>query len=160
MSIDPREFRNAIGCFATGITVITTIDEDGRPIGLTANSFTSLSLDPPMVLFCLDRTVTSFDRFRKDSPFNVNILGADQEDISTRFAKSGEEKWNGFAFTAGLNSCPLLPGSIASFECRTVDLFVGGDHVIVTGEVTCMATAEGDPEPILYYRGQYVRLGD
>jgi flavin reductase (DIM6/NTAB) family NADH-FMN oxidoreductase RutF len=159
MSIDPREFRNAIGCFATGITVITTIDRDGHPVGLTANSFTSLSLDPPMVLFCLDRKVASFDSFQKDSSFNVNILGADQEDISNRFAKSGSEKWNGFEFDPGHNSCPLLPGSIASFECRTVELFVGGDHVIVTGEVTSMVAAEGDPDPILYYRGRYMRLG-
>ncbi len=87
MTIDPREFRNTVGCFATGVTVITTIDVDEVPIGLTANSFTSVSLEPPMVLFCLDRKVTSFDSFAVGKPFVINILAVDQIDVSNRFGR-------------------------------------------------------------------------
>jgi len=86
MTIDPREFRNTVGCFATGITVITTLDNDGAPTGLTANSFTSVSLDPPMVLFCLDRKVASFESFAVGKPFAVNILSADQMDVRSWMA--------------------------------------------------------------------------
>ncbi len=156
MAIDPREFRNTVGCFATGITVITTVDGDGKPIGLTANSFTSVSLDPPMVLFCLDRGVASFKAFEEGGEFAVNILGADQMEISNRFAKSGDDKWNDFAFETWEGDSPIIPNCLASLECRTAEIFEGGDHIIVTGEVTKIASEDGNP--LLYWRGQYATI--
>ncbi|MBK17436.1 MAG: flavin reductase [Rhodospirillaceae bacterium] len=155
MTIDPKEFRNTVGCFATGITVITTVDVDGAPIGLTANSFTSVSLDPPMVLFCLDRNVASFDFFAVDKPFAVNILASDQMDVSNRFAKSGPEKWDGFEYDTWGSGVPILQGCLANLECRGDSIIDGGDHVIVIGEVERMASAGEDVKPILYYRGAY-----
>ncbi|MBT5050350.1 MAG: flavin reductase family protein [Rhodospirillaceae bacterium] len=158
MSIDPREFRDTVGCFATGITIITTIDGDGGPVGLTANSFTSLSLDPPMVLFCLDRKVASFDAFQTGAHFAVNILADGQTDTSNRFAKSGPEKWTGFEFDCWDTDCPILRGCLANMECSVASIHEGGDHVIVIGEVTRMTHADGETNPLLYYRGRYANL--
>jgi len=160
MTIDPREFRNTVGCFATGITVITGIDEEGDPVGFTANSFTSLSLEPPMVLFCLDRNVASFEAFHHRRHFAVNILSAEQEHLSRQFAKSGAEKWSGVVFETWERGCPILDGCLANFECDIDSIYEGGDHVIVVGEVIRMACAESVPKPILYYRGQYAGIVD
>lgn len=158
MTIDPREFRDTVGCFATGITIITTRQDDGAPVGLTANSFTSLSLDPPMVLFCLDNNVASFDAFQAGGHFAVNILSEKQQDLSSRFAKSGPEKWDGVAFDSGDTGCPILPGSLACMECRVSSINEGGDHVIVVGEVLRLERAQEDAMPLLYYRGGYANL--
>lgn len=158
MSIEPREFRDTVGCFATGITIITTVDVDGSPIGLTANSFTSLSLDPPMILFCLDNKVASFDAFRADGHFAVNILSTGQQDLSNRFAKSGPDKWDGVAFDTWDTGSPILPDCLASMECKVSSINEGGDHVIVVGEVVRMERAEADVKPLLYFRGGYSNL--
>lgn len=159
MSIDPREFRDTVGCFTTGITIITTRDSDGGPIGLTANSFTSLSLDPPMVLFCLDHKVASFDAFQTGAPFAVNILSDGQMDTSNRFAKSGPDKWEGFEFDTWDTNCPILRDCLANLECSVASIHEGGDHVIVVGEVSRMVHAGDDVSPLLYYRGRYANLG-
>lgn len=158
MSIEPREFRDTVGCFATGITIITTLQEDGAPVGLTANSFTSLSLDPPMVLFCLDHNVASFDAFQADGHFAVNILSKGQQELSSRFAKSGPEKWDGITFDRWDTGSPILTGCLASMECRVSSINEGGDHVIVIGEVVRMARSQEDMLPLLYYRGGYANL--
>ncbi len=158
MSIEPRDFRDTVGCFATGITIITTIEADGTPIGLTANSFTSLSLDPPMVLFCLDQNVASFDAFQAGGHFAVNILSSAQQDLSSRFAKSGPDKWDGVTFDTWDTGSPILPGCLASMECTVSSISEGGDHVIVIGEVVRMARAHGDVMPLLYFRGGYANL--
>ena len=158
MTIDPREFRDTVGHFATGITIITTCQEDGTPVGLTANSFTSLSLDPPMVLFCLDSNVASFEAFRAGGHFAVNILSEKQQHLSSRFAKSGPEKWEGVAFDAGHTGSPILPGSLACMECKVSSISEGGDHVIVIGEVIRMERTQEDVMPLLYYRGGYANL--
>ena len=158
MSIDPREFRDTVGCFATGITIITTIAPDGAPIGLTANSFTSLSLDPPMVLFCLDRKVASFDSFETGAHFAVNVLSDGQMDTSNRFAKSGPDKWDGFEFDNWDTGCPILHDCLANMECSVASIHEGGDHVIVIGEVTRMMHVDGEASPLLYYRGRYANL--
>jgi len=158
MSIEPRDFRDTVGCFATGITIITTVDADGSPVGLTANSFTSLSLDPPMVLFCLDYNVASFDAFKAGEHFAVNILSTGQQELSNRFAKSGPEKWHGVAFDTWDTGSPILPGSLASMECKISSINKGGDHVIVIGEVVRMERAQGDVRPLLYFRGGYANL--
>lgn len=158
MSIEPRDFRDTVGCFATGITIITTVDEAGGPIGLTANSFTSLSLDPPMVLFCLDNKVASFSAFRIDGHFAVNILSTEQQDLSNRFAKSGGDKWEGVAFDTWNSGSPILPDCLANMECEVTSISEGGDHVIVVGEVTRLKRAGTDVQPLLYFRGGYANL--
>jgi len=158
MSIDPREFRNTLGCFATGITVITTVDRDGGPVGFTANSFTALSLDPPLILFCLDRNATCFESFHRNRHFAVNILTTEQQNISNRFAKSGADKWSGVEFCSGETGCPILIGSLASLECEVDEVFEGGDHVIFIGKVMAMQRTDGGSQPLLYFRGRYAGL--
>lgn len=158
MGIDPREFRNTVGCFATGITVITTVDESGGPIGFTANSFTSLSLDPPLVLFCLDRKVTSFGAFSAERPFAVNILSSAQTDVSQRFATTGPEKWEGVEFESWETGSPILPGCLANLDCTIESVHEGGDHVIVIGRVVALKRADAAPGALLYYNGRYAEL--
>lgn len=158
MTIDPREFRNTLGCFATGITVITTVDGRGVPAGLTANSFTALSLDPPLVLFCLDRNAASFEVFRRNRHFAVNILRADQKDLSRRFAASGPDKWNGVQFDRWVTGCPILRDCMANLECRIERTFEGGDHVIFIGQVERMHRDDEGGSPLLYFRGRYAEL--
>lgn len=161
MTIDLRQFRDALGCFATGITVITALDQEGGPVGLTANSFTSLSLDPPLVLFCIDRGIKSFDALHSNRHFAVNILREDQETLSRKFAKSGPDKWSGVTFESWETGCPILGGCIANLECDVESLFEGGDHVIVVGRVRRMQfDSDGSGcRPLLYYRGRYVGVG-
>ena len=131
MTIDPKEFRETLGYFATGVTIITTLNNEGNPVGLTANSFSSLSLDPPLVLFCLDRKVVSFQAFHSNRHFAVNILGSDQEHLSRRFARSGPEKWVGMEFEIWETGCPIFEGCIANMECDIDSVYEGGDHVVV-----------------------------
>lgn len=158
MTIDPREFRNTLGCFATGITVITTIDGEGGPVGLTANSFTALSLDPPLVLFCLDRKSTSFEAFHRNRHFAVNILSASQQEISQRFARSGADKWSGVDFATGDHGCPILDHCLANLECDVDQVFEGGDHVIIIGRVQRLRRAGSDDNPLVYFRGRYATV--
>lgn len=158
MAIDPREFRDALGTFATGVTIITTRDEDGDPVGLTANSFTSLSLDPPLVLFCLDRKVRSFEAVHDSRHFAVNILCSDQRELSSQFARSGPDKWNGVEFETWETGVPILKGCTTSLECDLESVFEGGDHVIVVGRVRGMTTNGADSSPLLFYRGRYGEL--
>ena len=158
MTIDQREFRNALGCFASGVTVITTLDENGGPVGLTINSFSSLSLDPPLVLFCLDRKVTSFDAFQNNSHFAVNVLAEDQEDLSRRFAQVGPDKWVGVEFSAWDSGCPIFEECLANIECDVDTIADGGDHVVITGTVKQFRYDEDGARPLLFYRGRYGRL--
>lgn len=158
MSIDPREFRNTLGCFATGITVITTVDREGAPVGFTANSFTALSLDPPLILFCLDRNATCFEAFHRNRHFAINILSVEQQEISNRFAKTGADKWSGVEFANGESGSPILAGCLGNLECEVDEVFEGGDHVIFIGKVTALWRSEGDTQPLLYFRGRYAGL--
>jgi flavin reductase (DIM6/NTAB) family NADH-FMN oxidoreductase RutF len=155
MAIEPREFRNALGCFATGVTVITTVDEAGGPVGITANSFTSLSLDPPLVLFCLDRKAMSFESFHRNRHFAVNMLREDQQALSAQFATSNIDKWSGVEFEAGANGCPILAGCIATLQCDVNSIYEGGDHVIIVGQVVDVDYQAEPCRPLLYYRGRY-----
>jgi flavin reductase (DIM6/NTAB) family NADH-FMN oxidoreductase RutF len=154
MSFDPSTFRTALGCFATGITVVTAVAPDGQLLGLTANSFNSVSLDPPLVLFSLDRQAYSFEIFLAVEHFAVSVLGHDQRHLSHAFARPGGPKWDGVRHGPGAAGCPLLAGALATFECRTRHTYPGGDHVIFVGEVT---DVRGDPsgEPLVFYRGVY-----
>jgi flavin reductase (DIM6/NTAB) family NADH-FMN oxidoreductase RutF len=153
-TIDRRAFRNALGCFATGVTVITTVTDDGEPLGLTANSFSSVSLDPPLVLFCLGRGSQNFAAFTSSGRFAVNVLAEDQRDLSVRFSTTIEDRWDGVAWEAWETGAPVLSGCLASLDCETEAIHDGGDHVIIVGRVKRLASvAEG--KPLLYFMGNY-----
>ncbi|QDX81406.1 hypothetical protein B9N43_09205 [Denitratisoma sp. DHT3] len=152
-TIDARDFRTALGSFATGVTVITTRAADGTPVGLTANSFNSVSLEPPMVLWSLARTAKSMPVFEQAQHFAVHVLAADQADLSVRFARSGGDKFAHVALESGIAGLPLLPGCAARFQCKTSFRHDGGDHLIFVGEVLefdCNQRA-----PLIYHAGQY-----
>jgi flavin reductase (DIM6/NTAB) family NADH-FMN oxidoreductase RutF/pimeloyl-ACP methyl ester carboxylesterase len=154
---DARTLRDALGCFATGVTVVTTLDGEGQPVGLTANSFTSVSLDPPLLLVCIAKTASSLDALEAAENFAVNVLHIGQQPTSNLFAKAGEERFATTPWSRGHNGAPLLSGALANFECRRHALHEGGDHVILVGEVV-RARFEPRRDPLLYFRGKYRRL--
>jgi flavin reductase (DIM6/NTAB) family NADH-FMN oxidoreductase RutF len=154
--IDPSDFRRVLGHFASGVTLITTCDADARPAGLTASAFTSVSLDPPLVLVCVDHKAQSFPALAESRRFAVNILRGDQEHLSRRFASTRLDKFDGVAFVLSDLGLPLIEGALAHIECVTVNAHAEGDHTIFVGRVERAAT--GDGEPLLYYRGRYARL--
>lgn len=155
-AVDPsdlRDLRDALGRFATGVTIVTTLDLAGRPIGLTANSFNSVSLDPPIVLWSLARRSLNLRSFLDAGHFAVNVLAADQQALSDRFAKPACDRFAGVDWEAGTAGVPVLPGAVASFECATDNLVEGGDHVIFLGRVARFRHA--DKEPLIYHAGRY-----
>jgi flavin reductase (DIM6/NTAB) family NADH-FMN oxidoreductase RutF len=154
-----RAFREAMGWFATGVTIITTRAADGAPVGITVNSFGSVSLDPPLVQFNLDRTALSLPAFRCFGHFAVNVLTAQQEELCRRFAKAGTAKWEGIAFTAASSGCPILPDVLAAFDCATEATYDAGDHVLFIGRVLELA-ARRRGHPLLFSRGNFHALGD
>lgn len=153
---DTRAFRDALGGFATGVTVITTRDDDGRPVGLTVSSFNSVSLDPPLVLWSLSLSSPNLAAFQRCSHYAVNVLAAEQEALSAHFAASGIERFGGMEVQPGLGEAPLLAGCCAWFECRNEARHAGGDHVILVGRVERF-TREDRP-PLLFHGGRYRRL--
>src|SRR5258708_2404500 len=134
-SINPRDFRNALGTYATGVTIITAVAADGRPYGLTCNSFASVSLNPPLVLWSLGMFSQGLSVFQNASHFAVNVLGESQQALATKFAKSSEDKFAGVEWKPGLGNAPLLADSVANFQCRAANRYYGGDHVIFFGAV-------------------------
>lgn len=159
MTIDPRAFRNALGCFATGITVVTTLRADGHPVGVTVNSFASVSLDPPLVLFSLARASQTCDMFAKSPAFAVNVLADDQEELSNRFSRRDlEERWDGVPIERWDTGVPVLTGCLAALECDREAVHDGGDHAIIVGRVRRLRSTT-DGAPLLYFRGAYTRLG-
>jgi len=153
---DTKALRAALGRFATGVAVITARDADG-PVGLTVNSFSSVSLEPPLVLFSVARTARSLTRLEKVDSYVVNILRHGQHELSSRFARAGVDKWAGAQPEIGLNGAPVLLETLARFECRPYGRHDAGDHVIFIGEVTHFEAAE-DGDPLLFYRGGYRSL--
>jgi flavin reductase (DIM6/NTAB) family NADH-FMN oxidoreductase RutF len=156
MAIDPRELRNVFGAFATGVTIITTKDTAGKPFGLTANSYTSLSLDPPLVLVCVDKKVDCYACFEQSKVFVVNILSEGQDQLSTRFATKGIEKFEGIAVRQGSLGVPLLEGTVGYLECKVTNGYEGGDHTIYVGEV--QTASASDDRPLLFFKGKYQKL--
>ena len=154
---DPRTLRDALGCFATGVTVVTTLDEAGQPVGLTANSFSSVSLDPPLILFCLARSSTNVDRFRQAEHFAINVLHIGQQPTSGVFARSQADRFQDVAWETWDTGAPILSGALASFECGTEQIVEAGDHLVIIGRVT-RARFEPRRDPLLYFRGKYRRL--
>jgi len=155
-SVDSRQFRTALGSFATGVTIVTTRAPDGTPIGLTANSFNSLSLDPPMVLWALAKTSLSREAFAKAEYFAVNILAADQQPLADLFATRGAEKFAELRCDTGLGGIPLLRGCSAVFECKTSYQYEGGDHVIFVGEV--LEFAHFGRPALAFHAGNYASV--
>jgi 3-hydroxy-9,10-secoandrosta-1,3,5(10)-triene-9,17-dione monooxygenase reductase component len=151
---DPRELRNAFGCFPTGVTVITTVGSDGLHAGLTANSFSSVSMDPPLVLFSLARTADSFTAFQTARYFAVNILAADQIQLSALFASTGIDKFGQISFVIDSHGCARFDGCVAYFECRVAYVYEGGDHLIFVGEVIDF-DYHFRLTPLLFVRGMY-----
>jgi flavin reductase (DIM6/NTAB) family NADH-FMN oxidoreductase RutF len=152
------DFRRVLGHFATGVTVLTTCDADARPTGLTASAFSSVSLDPPLVLICVDHKSQSYPALKDRRCFAVNVLSADQQAVSRRFASTRLDKFDEVPHTISDLGLPLIQGAIAQLECTTVSVHVEGDHTIFVGRVE-RARAEAG-EPLLYFRGQYDRLAN
>jgi flavin reductase (DIM6/NTAB) family NADH-FMN oxidoreductase RutF len=152
-AIDPRDFRNALGTYATGVTIITATSGDGKPYGLTCNSFASVSLNPPLVLWSLGMFSQGLSIFQNASHFTVNVLGASQQALSNKFAKSSEDKFAGVDWTPGLGNAPVLANCVANFQCRAANRYYGGDHIIFLGAVE--AYAYNRQEPLLFARGSY-----
>ena len=156
--LGPDELRQALGRFVTGVTIVTCRDEQGEPIGLTANSFNALSLDPPLVLWSLRQASSTIDAFTNASHFAVNVLAADQVDLSRRFARPSSAKFDAGEWTDGQGGAPLLAGCVAVFECRRRSHHAAGDHVLFIGEVERIGGSAATP--LVYHAGHYRTLKD
>src|ERR1700678_1703564 len=155
-AIDPRDFRNALGTYATGVSIITAMTAERKPYGLTCNSFASVSLNPPLVLWSLGMFSQGLPIFQNASHFAVNVLGASQQALATKFATSSEDRFAGVDWIAGLGKAPVLANCVANFQCRAANRYYGGDHVIFLGAVE--AYAYNRQEPLLFARGGYGRF--
>lgn len=156
---DSRALRNALGRFATGVAIVTAIDPDGQPIGLTVNSFSAVSLDPALVLWCLDNGSHSLEAFRRASHHAINILSVDQRDLSNRFATWPADRFAGLGWQAGINGVPVFPGCCAIFEVANETAHEGGDHTIFIGRVEKFAETPA-LAPLLFHAGTYRTLTD
>jgi flavin reductase (DIM6/NTAB) family NADH-FMN oxidoreductase RutF len=156
--IAPAEFKTALSRWGSSVAIVTVRDPTGAPLGLTATSFASLSLDPPLVLFCLGHDSTHREAIESAAGFAVHILRQGQEALSTLFASRGADKFAGLTWRAGHHGAPLIGGCLAVLQCQTHSRFPGGDHTIVVGAVEEAEVHEGDP--LLYYRGAYRRLAE
>ncbi|HEY0607209.1 MAG TPA: flavin reductase family protein [Herpetosiphonaceae bacterium] len=157
MSIDQAEFRRIMGHFASGVTVVTVCRE-GTCHGITVSSFCSLSLEPPLVLICIDRRYTSHEKIQQSEAFAINILAEDGEWLSRHFASRDDDKFAKVGYHTGESGAPLLDEALATIECRLVDQFPGGDHTIFVGQVLAMS-AQDEGRPLLYFRSGYHKLG-
>jgi flavin reductase (DIM6/NTAB) family NADH-FMN oxidoreductase RutF len=158
--ISATDFRHAMGHFATGVTVVTSVDTAGRPAGTTANAVSALSLDPPLVLVCFDRASLTLAAVRGHGAFAVNVLAAPQQQLSANFARRGlAAAWDDVEHRPGPAGCPRLAGVLAAVECTVEHYLPGGDHEIVVGRVHHAQTCDGEASPLLFWRGGYTRLG-
>jgi flavin reductase (DIM6/NTAB) family NADH-FMN oxidoreductase RutF len=155
-ALDPRDFRNALGTYATGVTIVTAVADDGKPYGLTCNSFASVSINPPLVLWSLGMYSQGLPIFQNAAHFAVNVLGVSQASLATKFSKSGVDRFDGVDWKPGLGNAPLIAGSVAQFQCRAANRYYGGDHVIFLGAVE--AYAYNKQEPLLFLSGGFGRF--
>jgi len=154
--VTPAALRHAMGQFATGVTVVTTIGADGRPVGTTANAVSSLSLDPPLLLVCFDRSSQTLAAIGTHRAFAVNVLAAPQEELSANFARRGlAADWDDVPHRPGRTGSPRLHGVLASLECTVEHRLPGGDHEIIVGRVRHIQACDSDAAPLLFWRGQY-----
>ena len=150
---DSKDFRRCLGKFATGVTVVTCSDAAGHPCGITANSFSSVSLDPPLILWNIAKVSNSLRAYLDAAHFAVNVLTSEQQDLSSHFAKSDHTLFDDVAFDVSADGVPLLQDTLAALECRTHRVHECGDHSIIVGEVTGFRSGEDDP--LLFYNGNY-----
>ncbi|MET0627896.1 MAG: flavin reductase family protein [Acidimicrobiia bacterium] len=153
---DDRRFREVLGHFATGVTIITAVD-DGEPVGISANAFTSLSLEPPLVLFCVARSSSTWPRIERAGVFAVNILGEHHESLSQLFATKGADRFTSTPWRVGVSGAPVLDEAIAYVDCEFEAQYPGGDHLIVVGRVVDLDVRDGG-SPLLFYKGSYGRI--
>jgi flavin reductase (DIM6/NTAB) family NADH-FMN oxidoreductase RutF len=159
LEVTSADFRNAMGHFATGVTVITSIGLDGRPVGTTASAVTSLSLDPPLVLACFDQSSHTLQAIRAHGAFVINVLAEPQQHLSANFARRGlAAAWDGIEHRLGPTGSPRLEGVLAALECTVEYRLPGGDHEIVVGRVHDVETTQG-ATPLVYWRGSYASIG-
>lgn len=153
-SFSSHEFRAALGMFATGVTIVTARTDNGALVGLTANSFNSVSMSPPLVLWSLSSKATTLGAFSTGSHYAIHILGADQQDLARQFATPGVDRFQGVEIEAGISGAPMLPDVVASFECFNRSRYEEGDHVIFVGEVE-RCTYRPGASPLLYHGGRF-----
>ncbi|MFC9787118.1 3-hydroxy-9,10-secoandrosta-1,3,5(10)-triene-9,17-dione monooxygenase reductase subunit [Rhodococcus sp. NPDC127528] len=153
---NPTLFRTVLGSFCTGVAVIATV-EDGEPVGFACQSFSALSLDPPLILFCPSRNSRAWHAIERVGRFTVNVLAEDQLEVSSTFGRRGQDKFAGTRWTRSPGGAPVLDGVLAWIDCEVADVLDGGDHHIVTGRVTGLATT-GPDSPLLFYRGTYATV--
>lgn len=158
MSFDGRELRDALGRFATGVCVITTVAEDGQALGLTANSFASVSLDPPLVLWSLQNNSDVYNIYASAKYFSINVLEKEHRELSNQYAKKGDHKMSAEHFRSGKHSTPVIHNALVTFECELEGTHEGGDHLIIIGRVRDMH-ARPDGDPLVFYSGGYRELG-
>ncbi len=154
--IEQHHFRRVCSKYATGITIVTVLDSRGAHHGLTVNSFTSVSLSPPLVLFCLDRQTAILNHFSMETRFAVNVLDEEQKDISSCFARSGHDRFEGVAWRPGDTGAPVLPGVLATLECGVTQMVEAGDHIVVIGEALHATWRDG--RPLIYFNSSYQSL--
>lgn len=155
--LDGRSLRDALGCFATGVTVVATLSSDGVPLGMTMNSFSSVSLDPPLILFSLDRGSQYFDEFMAAKHFSVNVLSGAQQALSNQFAMRGRDPVDPEDFDTWDTGCPILKGALAVLECEVEQKLEGGDHIIFLCRVL-KASHTDEGAPLLFHRGAYLKV--
>lgn len=158
MAIDTRALRNAFGSFATGVTIITTVPDGRAPIGVTANSFSSVSLDPPLVLWSLDKSSDTLDIFDRAESFAINILSQDQQDLSNHCAKQGDHSLDHVEWRVAETGAPILAGTVGHFDCKVHARHEAGDHIIMIGEVVDFACC--DAPQLIFSRGKYGSLAE
>ena len=156
---DLRDFRAALGAFATGVTIVTTRGRQGEPVGLTVNSFTSVSLDPPLVLFCLERAAHSHAAFAHSGCFSLSILAEEHQHLSRGFAASPERHWDEIEPEVQASGAPIIKGALAWIDCKTEAIHRAGDHDILVGRVVALGHAR-QGRPLLYWRGRYRHLDE
>lgn len=161
MDFDERRFRDALGVFATGVAVVTGLTEAGERVGMTVNSFNSVSITPPLVLFSVARRARSFAAWTRMPRYAVNILSQQQEELSNRFARPLADRWSGLIVLDGKTGVPLLPNALATFECEAYARYDGGDHEIFVGHVISLRVSPHKTEPpLVFFGGRYRRLDD
>ncbi|MDD2223303.1 MAG: flavin reductase family protein [Pseudomonas sp.] len=159
--IDQKSLRAALGHFATGVTIVTTRDCAGQPVGMTASSFNTVSLDPPLILWSIGRNAYSYSAFSKAEHFAVHVLGDEHQEWSNRFGRSSEEKFSGLDVCEGLGAVPLLSNCPARFECSVEHRYDGGDHTIIVGRVLRMEhVKDNEVKPLLFHCGRYAVLAN
>ena len=156
--IDSRELRDVLGRFATGVAVVTAVGDEGRPVGMTINSFSSVSLDPPLVLWSIGLNAPSRDAFARYPSFAVNIMGVAAKDVTLQFATPAEDKFAGVDWAPGIDGVPVLSAALATLECSVEDRLTSGDHEIIIGRVRRIDQCDG--APLLFHRGKFASLGD